>query len=529
MEKNGKGLVGGAQESVDHEHSIDSGRRTLLKGVVGLGVAATVSPLAIHLSGEKAEANQCMTLPAKWDETVDVVVVGSGFAGFAAAAEAAGANSSTVIIEKMPFYGGNSVISGGSYSSWDSKYHFRQKMNLADDSPEKWKQDWLKGGDYFSVPELVDVIVNNAADTLNWLIDDGGLEIRQTVAQHGGHSAPRCHMTIEANGKPWIQALKKIAEGRGAKLRLGTELTRIWRKDGDSPVAGIEVMKGKKKTNIRIKKGLILASGGFSADVKMRMAFNPNLVKEYNSTNQKGATGEVIRYAQAVGADAVGMSFIQLFPFAEPESGVLDVYATYGAKGAGAGFVYVTKMGKRFFNEMGRRDEIAYAEIKTGQKPTFSIFNELMMKKMQGEKELASGVAKGRFIKGDTIAQLADSAGIPSAALQETISKYNKYMQDGKDLEFNKIFTKMMVPLIEGPFFALPQWPSVHHTQGGLRINASAQVLDLWGKPIPRLYAAGEVAGGVQGSNRLAANAYPDCMVFGRVAGKSAEKEKPVA
>jgi fumarate reductase flavoprotein subunit len=86
-----------------------------------------------------------------------------------------------------------------------------------------------------------------------------------------------------------------------------------------------------------------------------------------------------------------------------------------------------------------------------------------------------------------------------------------------------------MGPLIEGPFFALPQWPAVHHTQGGLRINTSAQVLDIWGNPIPRLYAAGEVTGGIQGSNRLAANAYPECMVFGRVAGKNAGKEKPIA
>ena len=508
---------------------VDEKRRTLLKGAIGLGMAASISPLALHLSAEKAEANNVMTLPSKWDETIDVVVVGSGFAGFAAAAEAAGTNAETVIIEKMPFYGGNSIISGGSYSSWDSKYHFRQKLNLGDDSPAKWKADWLKGGDYYGVPELIDVIVNNAPDTLNWLIDEGGLEIRQTVAQHGGHSAPRAHMAIEAVGKPYIQALKKIAESRGVKIRLGTEVTRIWRKDWESPVAGVEVMKGKKKSNIRIKKALILTSGGFSADVKMRMVFNPAIVPEFNCTNQKGATGEVIRYAQAVGAEAIQMAFIQLFPFAEPESGVLDEYATYGAKGAGAGFVYINKLGKRFVNEMERRDTIAYAQIKGGLKPTYSLFNELMMKKMQGEKELADGVAKGRYIKGDTIIQLAEKLGMPGATLQETVTKYNQYLQDGKDADFNKRFTKQMVPLIEGPFFALPQWPAIHHTQGGIRINASAQVLDIWGNPIPRLYAAGEVTGGIQGSNRLAANAYPDCMVFGRVAGKNAGKEKPIA
>ena len=503
-------------------------RRNFLKTAGGAAAVAGMATSGLALTPWTAEANQCMTLPSKWDETVDVLVVGSGFAGFAAAAEAAGTKSETLIVEKMPVYGGNSIISGGSYSSWDSKYHFREKLKMADDSPAKWKADWLKGGDYFGDPELIDIIVNNAPETLNWLIDEGGLEIRQTVAQHGGHSAPRAHMAIEAVGRPYIQALKKIADSRGVKMRLGTEITRIWRKDGESPVAGVEVMKGKKKSNIRIKKALILASGGFSANIKMRMGFNPAIVPEFNCTNQKGATGEVIRYAQAVGGEAIQMAFIQLFPFADPESGILDVYATYGAKGAGAGFVYINKKGKRFVNEMERRDTIAYAQIKGGQKPCYSLFNELMMKKMQGEKELADGVAKGRYIKGDTIIQLSEKLGIPGATLQETVTKYNQYLQDGKDADFNKRFTKSMVPLIEGPFFALPQWPAIHHTQGGLRINTSAQVLDIWGNPIPRLYAAGEVTGGIQGSNRLAANAYPDCMVIGRLAGRNAGQEKSI-
>lgn len=102
--------------------AVDEKRRTLLKGAIGLGMATSISPFALHLMAEKAEANQCVTLPSKWDETVDVLVVGSGFAGFAAAAEAAGTKSETLIVEKMPVYGGNSIISGGSYASWDSKY-----------------------------------------------------------------------------------------------------------------------------------------------------------------------------------------------------------------------------------------------------------------------------------------------------------------------------------------------------------------------------------------------------------------------
>ena len=78
--------------------------------------------------------------------------------------------------------------------------------------------------------------------------------------------------------------------------------------------------------------------------------------------------------------------------------------------------------------------------------------------------------------------------------------------------------------MIKGPFYAVAQWPAVHHTMGGLRINDKAQVIDVFGEVIPKLYAAGEVTGGVHGSNRLGSNATPDCVVFGRVAGKNAAK-----
>jgi len=504
-------------------------RRSILKGAVGMSVMAAAGSLALDLTTQKAEASILKTIPKKWDETIDVVVVGSGFAGLAAAAEASGARSQTVILEKMPTYGGNSIISGGSYSSWDDKYHLRQEQNLGDDSPAKWKEDWLKGGDFYSAPELIEVIVNGAAPALNWMIDEGGLEIRKVLARHGGHSAFRAHMAIEAVGRPYTEALKKIGENRGAKIRLGTQVSWIWRKDMDGPVLGVEVTKGNKKTNIKVKRALILASGGFSRDVKMRIAYNPALVPEFNCTNQPGSTGEIIRYAQAIGADALQLAFIQLFPFAEPESGILDVFATYPAKGAGYGFVYVNKLGKRFVDEMERRDVVAYAQIKTGVKPTYSIFNELMMKKMAGEKELEAGVRKGRFIRGDTITELAGKLGIPGDTMQETIAKYNKYLQEGKDSDFNKKITKQMVPLTEGPFYAVAQWPAVHHTMGGLRINPSAQVIDIWGNPIPRLYAAGEITGGIHGSNRLAGNAYPDCVVFGRIAGINAAKEKALS
>jgi fumarate reductase flavoprotein subunit len=125
-------------------------------------------------------------LPTTWDEEIDVVIVGSGFAGLAAAAEAAGAGAGVVILEKMRRYGGNSLISGGGYCSWDSKLHLREKLNLGEDSWERHKADTLKGGDYFNIPELVEVMVKGAPDGLNLLIDNGAA-FRETLPRVGGH------------------------------------------------------------------------------------------------------------------------------------------------------------------------------------------------------------------------------------------------------------------------------------------------------------------------------------------------------
>ncbi|OPY07446.1 MAG: Urocanate reductase precursor [Syntrophus sp. PtaB.Bin001] len=503
-------------------------RRSILKGAVVMGAAAMSGGLALNMAAPGTAEAMVKKLPQKWDETWDVVIIGSGFAGLAAAAEAAGGGAKVIILDKMPTYGGNSIINGGEYNSWDDEFHLRQKLNLGDDSPELHKSDTLKGGDFYGSPELVDVLVNGATPALNWMIDEGGTKLRNILNRTGGHTAYRTHTCVEGVGRGYTEALKKIAEKRGAKIRLNTKLTWIWRKDADpqSPVEGVEVMTGNKTRNIRIAKALVMASGGFSRDKKMRREFNPGILDEYNCTNHPGATGETIRMAQAIGADSLHLAFIQLYPFAEPESGILDAPAVYPFRGPGYGIVYVNKLGKRFVNEMERRDVVSMAQIRTKMKPTYSIFNEAMIPKMGTKEEVEKGIAKGRFVKADTLAELAGKLGMPAKDLEETISNHNRYMAEGKDPEFGRQFTKVMIPMTQGPFYAIAQWPAVHHTMGGIRINKNAQVIDIWGNVIPRLYAAGEFTGGIHGANRLGGNAAPDAVVFGRVAGINAAKEK---
>ena len=464
--------------------------------------------------------------PSAWDEEYDVIVAGSGFAGFAAAAEAAARGGRVLVVDKRPVYGGNSIISGGGYCAWTDKLDLRRRLNRGEDSAQLHFEDTMKGGDYYNNPALVRILVDESPNALAWMMDEGGLELRPMLNRIGGHSAYRSHVSSDGKGKSFVQALKRIAGRNGAALRLESEVTWIWRRGWEGPVLGIQIKTGDRFLNMKARRAVVLASGGFSRDVAMRMSLDPSLGPEYTTTNHPGATGEMIRYARAVGADALHLAFIQLYPTAEPNRGVLDAWALYPSRAPSNGAVFVDREGRRFVSEMERRDVVSRAEIQLGGKPAYTIFNQPMVPMMTTPEQIERGIARKRLWRADTVEELAERMGLPPGTLAETIAKHNRFLAGGKDTDFNKPITGQMIPLAEGPFYGVAQWPSIHHTMGGLRIDTQARVIDIWGDPIPRLYAAGEVAGGIHGANRLGGNASADCVVFGRIAGRNAAGEK---
>jgi len=325
-----------------------------------------------------------------------------------------------------------------------------------------------------------------------------------------------------------VAALKKKAEQSGVVIRTNEQVTAIWRNSFSSPVVGVEVQRGKQRSNIYIRQALVLASGGFSRDLAMRQVYNPAVGSSYQSTNHPGATGEIIQSARVVGADVTQMNFVQVYPFADPVTGRFDIPSVFALRGPAAGMIFVDGTGKRFVNEAAGSDICARAQIRAGGKKrvTFALFNEAMISAMGTNDEVVSGMKAGRFARGETLADLARFLEIPPENLEKTVSDHNRYIREGADPVWGKGDMKRMIPMENGPFYALSQWPAVHVTLGGLRINSRAQVLDIRSNPIPRLYAAGEVTGGIHGANRLPGNSIPECIVFGRIAGTNAAEEK---
>ena len=498
-------------------------RRRFLLAAGAAGVAATG---ATHALAQPADGR---APPAQWDATVDVIVIGTGFAGCAAAAAAAESGATVAVLEKMPVAGGNSAINLGDYAAWDSSLHLRRKFNLGDDSAAQHARDILEAGDGYNDPALVNALVNGAPAALDWMIERGALKLRDVIHRQGS-SNYRMHYGPSGRGSDYIEALRRIADTHKARFHFEHAVSRLWRKDVDGPVSGVEVKTPQGLQQWRARRAVIIAAGGFGADVAMRAAFRPILTGAYNTTNHRGATGEMIRLAQAIGADALQLEFIEVHPYGDPATGALDTATSYALQIRRSGAMLVAKNGKRFVNELAPHDHVSRMEMATGERPTFTIFNEAMLQQQDAERnriELPQLIERGRILRAGTLRDLAAAAGI-AAALEDTAQRYAQMLRERKDPDFNRPIAANVALFDGGPWYAIPNWPSVHHTMGGLRIDVAARVIDLWGRAIPHLYAAGEVTGGIHGAARIGGNSSADPVVFGRIAGSSAAHETAI-
>ncbi len=272
----------------------------------------------------------------KWDEEADIIIIGSGFAGLAAAIEAKNAGSSVMILEKMKGYGGNSTISDGVMAAAGTSM---QADRGIEDSPQLMYADMLKAGLRLNHPELVRALTEKSNDVFRWTIEYLGVKYLDRVDQFGGHSVARCYTTHNRSGSAIIKQLLLKLKELGIQVRTKVFLQNIL-KDSDGRVCGVRVRdgytypdenSGVPKT-IRARKAVILASGGFANDIDFRTSQDPRLTREISSTNKYSTTGEALREAIRMGAMPVQLSWIQLGPWACPDEkgyGIGPDFASY--------------------------------------------------------------------------------------------------------------------------------------------------------------------------------------------------------
>ena len=446
------------------------------------------------------------------EKDTDVVVIGGGGAGFAAAVSAKEAGANVILVEKLASVGGNTLISGGEYAAPANDI---QKEEGIEDSKELFAKDVEEAG---GNPELIKVLADKATEDAYWLRDDIGVKWLDSLMFFGGHSVKRSLIPAAHTGNELIKNYLKKAEELGIEVLTETDVKEILSKDGK--VCGIkaETKDGELVVNA---KSVVVASGGFGANADMCYENDKEIDEHVLSTNSPGATGDGILMAEKLGADTVDMDKIQLYPVCDVETGKL-LYC--GDTRLVGGALLVNKEGKRFVEELGTRREISMAIKAQTDYVGYVLWDETSNEKtgtMKSNPEEAKSLFdRGLMVKADTLEELADHFGIDKDALLETVKTFNENSAKKEDPEFNLRMLGWQVK--DAPFYMMKAAPAVHHTMGGLKINTDAQVLNKDGEWIDGLYAAGEVTGGIHGSNRLGSVAMADITVFGRIAGENA-------
>ena len=531
---------------------------------------------AINEAGGNAEEWKKRTKPAttkNGDQEIDtdVVIVGAGGAGLAAAVRSLQHDEKVVILEKYPQIGGNTSRAGGPMNAaepdWQKKFKALpgEKETLKelaatpfdkidpeyqDDFKKLQKQikeylasgaDYLfdsillheiqtylggkrtdlKGNEIHGKYALVHELVTNALNSVKWLADLGVKFDETDVTEPVGGLWRRGHKPVEPMGYAYIHILGDWVEDHGGKLYLESRAEDLIIKDGK--VRGVIAKRADGSTLTIHAKAVILTAGGFGANTKMVQKYNtywPKIDDNIATTNSPSITGDGINLGLEAGADLFGMGFIQLMPVADPDTGELFT----GVVTPPANYIMVNKEGKRFVNEFAERDVLAKAVIDNGGL-IYQIADDKIKETAYNttQESLDAQVKAGTLFRDDTLEGLAKQIGMDPDVLVDTIKKYNSYVDQGSDPDFHKNVLGLKCEV--APFYATPRKPAIHHTMGGLVIDTKAHVLDKNGDEIPGLYSAGENAGGIHAGNRLGGNSLADIFTFGRIAANTAYED----
>ncbi len=455
----------------------------------------------------------------------DVCVVGGGGAGLASAIAAVQAGANVIVLEKCGITGGSTNVSEGALNAVDPE---RQEPQGIEDSIETFYETTITGGHEQGTPELVHYLTDNALDSVHWL-ESLGVEFKDECGSATGSLGQRSHYPATPSGNTYIRSFQQFIEDNADQIMLlnDMQVTELIT-DTTGAVVGVKALyKGEKEVQVNAG-AVIIATGGFGANVEYRQSVNDGVWKEVTLDDSIGCTnikpcaqGEGLALAEGAGAELIGLSDIQLHPCGTPGTGLMEDIRT-----SGRNRIFVNTNGQRFVNERAERDALCKAIFAQPDGTYWVVVNTLRYP--DPDEPDANGatinnmLALGHIVTGETVEDVAAEMGVDAANLQASIDAYNEVVGGAED-EFGFVANNTAdAAMTEGPWYACRKVPTVHHTMGGIKVNVESEACDADGNPIPGLYAAGEVTGGIHGSNRLGGNAIADCMTFGRNAGTNA-------
>jgi len=446
---------------------------------------------------------------AQLKDHYDVVIIGSGGAGLTSAIQAHELGLSPVILEKMDKIGGNTTRASSGMNAAETYVQLNHKIV---DSFEDFYNETFIGGGKLNNPELLKFFTEHGALAIDWL-DQHDIKLDDLTIT-GGMKTMRTHRpsSLAPIGGYLVTELLKYVAKYQIPLFDNIKVTDLLTENGK--ITGIEAETDREVT---IKTdAVILATGGFGAGKDLIAEYRSDLLN-LRTTNQPGATGDGLKLAKKIGAKLVDMDQVQVHPTVQQDTPHAFLI---GEAVRGEGAILVNNDGKRFVNELDTRKNVTKAIDDLGGTGAYLIFDHDIRDRV---KAIEFYDHVGLVKTGQDIAELAQEINVDPKKLQATVDTWDKAVASQNDAEFGRD-TGMERNISDKPFYAIHIAPAVHYTMGGVAINHKTQVLDEHEQVINGLFAAGEVAGGLHGNNRIGGNSIAETVVFGRQAGQQAFK-----